>query len=177
VRLQLSTPLAITTLPFACHHTNPSNSTPPAATTRMAELVRGVNWVPDSKDDDEGPATARMAEPLVRGLNWVPDSEDDDEGPGSQDAVAVVEDAVAIAEDAVAVVEDANDVSHIAQALLQLASTEEYVFNMHKHRDVHEAVELMMPIMCSTMYGQHDDYHHNAAVNLFWIGRGHGHNL
>ena len=100
-------------------------------------------------------ACGSQAQPLVRGLNWAPDSEEDEEMPGS---VLIVQMSVA---------EDADDVANIAEALLQLASTEEYVFDMHK--GAHEVAKLFMPVMFPFMDGKHDDDVHEGALSLFWI--------
>ncbi|CAD6256851.1 unnamed protein product [Miscanthus lutarioriparius] len=79
------------------------------------KLVHGVNWAPDSCDEEEeDQQESPVPEKLVRGVNWAPDSCVEEEE--DQQEIAPAE-------------EDDADVFH---ALMQLASTE-FEFRLIDH--------------------------------------------
>ena len=82
------------------------------------KLVHGVNWAPDSCDEEEeDQQESPVPEKLVRGVNWAPDSCVEEEE--DQQEIAPAE-------------EDDADVFH---ALMQLASTEVTKFQSDKERE------------------------------------------
>ena len=116
------------------------------------KLVHGVNWAPDSCDEEEeDQQESPVPEKLVRGVNWAPDSCDEEE---DQQEIALAE-------------EDDADVVH---ALMQLASTEVTKFQSDKERE--DCTSLLLPYYLPLLYGQHEQHVHDASVTLFWIGRG-----
>lgn len=106
------------------------------------QYVCGVNWAPDSTDEDEDP----MAD------SKVPDSYGRERGetevPDSQMDIAEV---------------DEPDAVH---ALESLASK----FQSDKVK--HEGCSLMLPVLFPCLYGDHDEDVNGAAVSLLWISRG-----
>ena len=124
------------------------------------KLVHGVNWAPDSCDEEEeDQQESPVPEKLVRGVNWAPDSCVEEEE--DQQEIAPAE-------------EDDADVFH---ALMQLASTEVTKFQSDKERE--DCASLPLPVYLPLLYGQHEQHVHDASVTLFWIGRGlvHGYAL
>jgi len=124
------------------------------------KLVHGVNWAPDSCDEEEeDQQESPVPEKLVRGVNWAPDSCVEEEE--DQQEIAPAE-------------EDDADVFH---ALMQLASTEVTKFQSDKERE--DCTSLLLPVYLPLLYGQHEQHVHDASVTLFWIGRGlvHGYAL
>jgi len=124
------------------------------------KLVHGVNWAPDSCDEEEeDQQESPVPEKLVRGVNWAPDSCVEEEE--DQQEIAPAE-------------EDDADVFHV---LMQLASTEVTKFQSDKERE--DCTSLLLPVYFPLLYGQHEQHVHDASVTLFWIGRGlvHGYAL
>ena len=116
------------------------------------KLVHGVNWAPDSCDEEEeDQQESPVPEKLVRGVNWAPDSCVEEEE--DQQEIAPAE-------------EDDADVFH---ALMQLASTEVTKFQSDKERE--DCASLPLPVYLPLLYGQHEHHVHDASVTLFWIGR------
>ena len=117
------------------------------------KLVHGVNWAPDSCDEEEeDQQESPVPEKLVRGVNWAPDSCVEEEE--DQQEIAPAE-------------EDDADVFHV---LMQLASTEVTKFQSDKERE--DCTSLLLPVYLPLLYGQHEQHVHDASVTLFWIGRG-----
>ena len=112
------------------------------------QLICGVNWVPDSEDEDAS----------EEAMSEYSEGHGVDDGEQDSDDVKFVLDSFAgdteVPDSQVDIVAGQAEVADVAEALLMLASTEEHRFDLHK--TVHEVVSLMMPIMVPRYYGKHD---------------------
>ena len=133
------------------------------------KIVLGVNWVPDSCDDEEeDQQESPVVEKLVCGVNCSLDSCDEEEEDVQEKLVHAIKKMITTAE---------GDDPDIIHALMQLASTEVTKFQSDKERG--DCTSLLLPVYLPLLYGQHEQHVHDASVTLFWIGRGlvHGYAL
>jgi hypothetical protein len=52
--------------------------------------VRGVNWAPNSTDEEDEDPMTESEEQYVRGVNWAPNSTDEDEDPMDESEVRFI---------------------------------------------------------------------------------------
>ena len=122
-------------------------------------LIRGVNWAPNSSDEEEDQITP-MPTPWK---NDVADAEEEAVADAIAMEEAVVDDVDLQGADNNDAIDDASDV---ALALLQLASTE--VSTFESHRDLEKVSQLMLPVL----FLEHDEASHGAATKLVWFSHG-----
>ncbi|CAN6215172.1 unnamed protein product [Urochloa humidicola] len=108
----------------------------------------------------------------VRGVNWAPDSADEDEDSMAESEVQYVMDTFAGETEVLDSQMDITEVDQAdaAHALVQLASTDANTFQSDKVN--HEGSSLMLPLIFPRWYGDHEEDVNDAAVSLLWIGRG-----
>jgi hypothetical protein len=145
------------------------------------KLVRGVNWAPDSCDEEEEDQQESLVpEKLVRGVNWVPDSCDEEEEDQRESQVPDklvhgvnwAPDLCNEEEDQQEIAPAEEDDADVVHVLNQLASTKVTKFQSDKERA--DCASLLLPVYLPVLYGQgqHEQHVYDASVTLFWIGRG-----
>ncbi|CAN6221918.1 unnamed protein product [Urochloa humidicola] len=138
------------------------------APRRAVQYVRGVNWAPDSDEDDDPMAESDMQveaeDPMAASDVQVPA-----EDPIMTDSeVQFVSDTYAGNTEVPDSQMDIDEVDEpdVVHALESFAS----MFHLDKVK--HEGCSLMLPVLLPRLYGDNDDDVHGAAVSLLWMSRG-----
>ena len=108
--------------------------------------MRGVNWAPDSYEEDEGEDEDPTAESEVQ---FVPDTyAGESEVLDTQVEIANV---------------DEPDAVH---------ALESFASKFESDKIKHEGCSLMLPVLFPRLYGDHHEDVNDAAVSLLWMSRG-----
>jgi hypothetical protein len=154
--------------------------------------VRGVNWAPDSTDEDEDSTLPRSCKTMdrhdddgevqyVRVVNWAPNSTDEDEY-SMGDSEVQQEDEDSMAESEVQFVQDTYaGETEVPDTQIDIADVDEpdvehaldsFASKYLSDKVRYEGRSLMLPVLLPRLYGDHDKDVHDAAVSLLWMSRG-----
>jgi hypothetical protein len=110
--------------------------------------VRGVNWAPNSTDEEDEDPMTESEEHYVRGVNWSPNSTDEDEDPMDESEVQFVMDTYAgeteVPDSQMDIAEvDEPDAVHALQS---------FASKFQSDKVKHEGCSLMLPVLFPRLY-------------------------